>query len=542
MKGKFTLVILLSLMGTLQVYSQIRNKPLTDLSTFEMNRQKAIGVQPLSEGISLLPFTEHKVDSVLSFTWDTLTHVWTPWKKESRSYNIEGLPTEILYFITDSTTGWRNYQKHTTEYSIAGLMIKDTWYGWNRVTSSWVISAYQEVNETGRPVFNYYYQYDLMNNTILSGGKTKYIYDSTGTNTELINQIWETGSSSWINSSHTINILENYLLVEHIDQAWNTDSAKWLNNYHELYTYDVNRRQVDYTMAFWYFSQWQNMIKKTNVYDSLQSLKFIDQYYWNTGTLSWDTNGRYSFQYTSTGGLDHEYYLLYDTVVNGFDSNYRYSWAYYHNGSLDSQIGEFNNLTAGEWMLNYYMHNDSLYHLLEYYNKFYDPTSFQFTGGNRSTSVYDTAGKQIQSVSQFWDSGLNDWLNQSRALLVYDTLGFILKETDQVWKTLAATWENSILYSYYYTRPAGIEEQIQPGQLCFYSNPLKRGESIRCTSLTDNRDYRFALYSVSGSLVYTHDFKGRNSWVYDGYAAPGVYLMTLTSQGKLISSGKIIVL
>jgi len=542
MKKSLHLIVLFCLLGTLQAFPQFQHKIRDEVSAFEKNREKAIGVQPYTEQTSLKPLTDVKLDSILSFNWDTTAHAWISWKKEFRTYNTSGFTTEVLFLISNNTGGWNNYQKHTTDYTETGTFTKDIWYGWNQVTSAWVITAYSELSEAGRLLYNYYYQYNIAGNLVLSGGRMNYVYDSIGYNTEIINQTWDTVSSSWINYDHSVNNYFSNHLIEHLDQTWNKDSSKWLNNYHELYTYDINNRQLDYTMAFWYNSLWQNVIKKTNIYDSLQSLKNIVQFQWNNNTMAWDTSGQYSFMYTQTGNLGGEYYLTYDTAVSGYDSNYMYSWQYYLNGSLDNQSGFYHNPLAGTWICNYYMHNDQAYHQLEYYSLYYDQSTYEFAGGNRMTAEYDTAGNRTLSQNQNWDTGIHGWDFSSQSLMTYDSTGLILQETDQVWGTNSHDWVNNILIKYYYARPAGVQEHQQPNCTCFFNNPMMQGEPIHCTSTDPNKNYRFALYSVTGSLVYSHDFRGNADWIFNSHLASGVYLMAITSDSKLVYSGKVIAL
>ncbi|MCX6251265.1 MAG: T9SS type A sorting domain-containing protein [Bacteroidetes bacterium] len=543
MKITIQLIVLFCLLGTLQAFPQFQNKTKNDVSAFEKNRENAIGVRPHGEQNSSKPLTDVKLDSILSFKWDTATHIWIPWKKEYRTYNTTGYPVLVLFLISNNTGGFRNYQKHTTEFTETGMLSKDTWYGWDQVTSGWVITAYQEYNDNSRLLNNYYYIYDDTGNRILAGGQMNYLYDTFWNNTEIINQNWDTASSSWINYNHSVNTYNANLLIEHLAQIWNNDSSQWRNNYDELYTYDINNRQVDYSIAYWNdsFQSWQNIFKKTNVYDSLQSLKYIDQYQWNNTTMVWDTSGRYSFSYTQTGNLGHEYYMTYDTSANVFDSSYHYSWLYYHNGGMDSQSGEFNNWITGTWTLNYYLHNDSSYHQLESYNKYYDPSTCLFTGGYRLSAEYDSTGNEILYQYQQWNLLSSGWDNMSRSLMTYDSTGLIQQETDQDWGWTSGVWVNNTLYSYYYNKPAGIEEPGKEPSVCLFNNPLTLGQEIHCTLLTDNKNYRFSLYSTTGSLVYTHDFRGNTTWIFDGHLATGMYLMTVSEEGKILYTGKVIV-
>ncbi|MDP4281166.1 MAG: T9SS type A sorting domain-containing protein [Bacteroidota bacterium] len=502
----------------------------------------------LTSGI-LTPYsTEVRLmDSAYNFKWDTTSVAWSLYQKDYKNKNTSGLLTEDLYRIfLSSTNDWINKNRLLYTYFPGRVAVQEiSGQLWNTSTSEWVDYLYTHYADSLRIDTTYTKTWDQVQHKFISGTRDCYLYDSLNSVILYTQQSMDPVSKAWVNSqmiSDTFNFYENVL--EEITKIWNINTESWVNNYRKVYQYDTTGyKLMGFTEYSWNKDSlyWENAYRTTYTLTMagkrIQSLLEI----WDPIMKIWVNSLKDQIIYTPDGYLGTDVQQVFDVSNQVWKNYYLTIHTYFTTGNPQAISGSFWNNTT--WIQNSNHALDSVGHLIEDYSLTYNPETFDFTGGSRYSHNYDSYGNDTLYLVQTWNVNTSSWLNNKRNLYSYDPDYHLLKtDIAQNWKTNLSDWQNDTRWDYYYSDYFGVPEKQNLQHSCLYSNPLTYGSTIRCPMLDDGSVYDLALYSMTGSKLWNKTLNGNGSFAFDANVTPGIYILSISQKGNIISSDKVIVI
>jgi len=324
-----------------------------------------------------------------------------------------------------------------------------------------------------------YSTYDTITGVFTNSSRTARTYDANGHNIASLDQNWNTGTSTW----------DNYELINYqYNAAGNSDtvtymlwSSGWVNFELGINSYDVNNNLTQQLALDWSGSSWVN----NSIYDYNYNAAGYDTletiFSWSTVTTTWDSASRYIFTYDAQNNETSE-----------TDQDYN---------------------TPGWINANQYLYaNFILPH---------DPAEMLYLDWNPGSSSYDT----IQGI-----------------LFNYTTDGFILIQQSEGYSagTFSVQPGNYITrYHYIQDSTVGIA-QISADDVKLYPNPTTGTCHLSLTSaLADNGT--MAITDLTGRMVKTITLSGSETTFQTNDMSTGMYLCTISSGGKAISTKKLMV-
>lgn len=88
---------------------------------------------------------------------------------------------------------------------------------------------------------------------------------------------------------------------------------------------------------------------------------------------------------------------------------------------------------------------------------------------------------------------------------------------------------------------AGTVQLISKGQMKAYPNPVKAGDMLRISGVKDITGATVTVNRMDGSLVNAFTCEAAEAEIPTGGMSDGMYLYTVTRNGKVLASGKIVV-
>jgi len=330
-----------------------------------------------------------------------------------------------------------------------------------------------------------YYTYDTATGIYTPGGR--YIFNYTANNFYLnyFGQSWDSAANGWVSGQqdlYSINAAGYYDTV--IVMYWNTGTSSWANSYRDVYI--LNSSNQD----------------SIGLYQS-----------WNSGTLAWVPNEEEYFSYDSSGNCILYTNLAWNTVTNSWDSTYIYSYIYDGQHDPTSQIDLQYDSAFRTWSV----YRASLF------SGFVDhqPT-LSFGGYGMSGGVLDTA---------------------TEYLATYDAYGFQLSyQLENYVGGGAFVYEagDNSGYLYYRTDSTVGIAQISAEDVKLYPNPTTGTCHLSLTSAL--ADYgTMTITDLSGRMVKTITLSGSETTFQTNDMSTGMYLCTISSGGKAISTKKLVV-
>jgi hypothetical protein len=191
-------------------------------------------------------------------------------------------------------------------------------------------------------------------------------------------------------------------------------------------------------------------------------------------------------------------------------------------------------------MDSYYSLNDTLGYNSEYYSKSIDWSNYTYIYGYRYLYFYNPSHQPSQYQHFDLDTATSAWILSAHRLFTYDGNGNNIEELDQSYN--GSIYENEFKMDHFYSFTTGIGTKPGPGSMCYYANPLPKGQPIQCKNLQSAKDYRFTLYSISGQLVFTTNIHDGEPLILPQTLSEGVYLMQVYGNEKMVAQGKIILI
>lgn len=219
------------------------------------------------------------LDSVVYWTWDSVTHVWIfNLKADTLVYNSNNKITHYI-LLTWLGNSWMNSQQIITTYNSNNddsIVFTESWNGVLWLNSSQNILTY-DVNNNQTLFLLQIWNGASWNNS----SQTTYTYNMNNLETSNLNQVWN--GTAWVNNHQSFCTYDlNNNRIDSLTQTWN--GTIWVNSGKHNYTYDVNNNQLTDLQQTWNGSSWVNSGESFNTFDSNNNLTMQLFQYW-TGTI-----------------------------------------------------------------------------------------------------------------------------------------------------------------------------------------------------------------------------------------------------------------
>ena len=232
------------------------------------------------------------LDSIYSYTWDTLS---VGWALESKSvdfiYNAAGLPLSVTS-LGWTGTDWENYAQinytydsHNNQTSVA----LDLWTGASWITFLKITSTYDGNNNLLTETEQFSNGISLMNS-----GRTTYTYDANNNLLTEISQSWN--GAEWENVEYITRTYDaSNNVVTKTTQVW--DGSSWLNQTQDNNTYDGNNNLTYLLRKNWNGTAWVDALNATLSYDANNNVLIETDQVWNIN--AWENYGQYTYTYNA---------------------------------------------------------------------------------------------------------------------------------------------------------------------------------------------------------------------------------------------------
>ena len=176
---------------------------------------------------------------------DWVNNAWKADRKTTRTYNNDGLLTEML-MQENMGAGLENTNRYTFLYNANQK-------AYESLSENWVLSSF------------------WMNDT-----KGTYSYDVNGNQTGITQQLWDSDSVKWDNNTKYITGYDaNSNKTSEVKQDWLGNT--WVNNYQYTNTYNSGSKQLSALFERWINNAWQNDNRRVFEYDN-NGYKSFEEY------------------------------------------------------------------------------------------------------------------------------------------------------------------------------------------------------------------------------------------------------------------------
>jgi hypothetical protein len=483
-------------------------------------------------------------DSSYYHQWLTVPSNWYLWEKYFPTYNIAGYMAQGLYLVYDSVTAtWNNSTRWVNNYDASNVVISRQGQAWNTATSEWVDFTYTHYNDQLMTDEYFYRTFDRIHNKFISGSRNLYFYDAAGNYTERVIQDWDTLTGDWVNSSReTYEYSATQKMTLYLTFVWNAATSTWDNNYKYDYTYDANDFSTGYLSYVWEttITDWRNNIHAT--YSNNPNGDPITRLFefWIVGPDAWQNYQYDEIQYNANNKTTEFITQYWNSITSGWDNYRSVTYTYHPNQNQESQLEEIWNPNTSGWMDSYYYLSDSTGYNLEYYVKSIDWLTYTYSSGYRYAYEYNENSRPVVTLNQNLDISTNTWLDAGRRLTSYDPAGNMVLELDQTWD--GSIWNDQYKMVHYYSEHVGALAQPDPlSSLCYFANPLKKDQAVRCPGLDPSRQYTLYVFGVNGQQVYTAGITSFQPVHIPGNIASGIYLMQIYERGSMVAAGRVVI-
>lgn len=493
----------------------------------------------------LQPELDRLVDSIHQEDWDSIN--WVLKTREHKFRNSLGYVTEDLYVVKNSGTGlWNNYIHYLYAYDGANPdFITQSGELWTNA-ANWLQYQFSQYVAKNKPDSTFTKDWNITKQKFTSGLMTLTQYDTLDSIIQSLTRKYDTTSNGWINQYKNIyTYIAPHLLSEQIFQAWRQSTNAWVNINRKVNTYDTSNFLISQMGFVWNDTAyaWDSSSRISYVNDLLgKPLTSLSENF-DSYTHVWIPYIQTVFTYSPLEWLLNERQQVYNPITSNFDDYYLTYFTYTPGGLLQSTTGNFWKPTTNEWVTDSYYAVDSTMKFLESYTKFHDNSTYDITGGNRTTQGYNSKNQLNNLLKQEWSTSLNDWLNAQQTNYSYNQFKLLDTIIDQVWNIPGSVWTNFKRSIYYYSEPYSIQELGNGAKYCQFANPMKRGTVVNCPGFLQGEPYALKIYSLSGMLVYSLNFSGGNPVAVTPSVANGMYLLQFTDgKGRILSTSKVLIL
>jgi hypothetical protein len=481
-------------------------------------------------------------DSSWYFNWVYSSSSWDCYEKNYLTRNPNGSVAEDLFIIHNETTmQWENYSRTVYAYYPNGNLKTMTGQVWDDLYITWNDDSYYHYNDQGRMDTSFTKYYDKASHEYLSGSRSIYQFNGSNMTTEALYQNLDTSTSAWINTTRIEYQYDGEIhLMTQISQLW--DSGSWINDLKFEFSYDPSWVPTGYLGSIWDVpgSSWENYMKAT--YTNNTSGFPIQKLYesWDPVTLSWVKSQRVTYLYNSSNQPLEVLTETWDGPSSSWISYSRDTYTYYANGQTNEYYQYYWNPLDLTYMDAFYMKYDSVGYCLEFYSKYIDYNTWEYTQGYRTVYSYNSSHQLSEGLSQQMDVSTGTWYDTNRKLFTYDPNGNNTIELEQVYDSGSATWQNYFKIEHYYSFTSSVNDIKGLQDYCYFRNPLQPGRSIVCPDLDYGKRYCVRLYNLGGQQVCMTNLLRGDSFIIPDNLPSGMYLLQVEESGKTIAAGKVI--
>ncbi len=496
-------------------------------------------------GNSILGPSVKLLDSVYRYDWNDAGSQWILTQKQYKLKNSSGSLVNDQTLIFDSLSGlWKVTQKTLYEYfpdgdaisQISGMIL-------NNLADTFATNLFTHYIKPGLIDEYYLKSWDQGTHSFTGGSRTLTTFNSMDTVTQVIQQVLDPATQSWINGSRETNSHDSVnQLSGRLLEVWLISTSTWINSTRATFTHDTLGFLTGRIDENWdpVSSIWRNSMR-TSIYvkgSGLIDSILVDT--WAVGPQTWNPDTRSVFIYSSDGLIYNRRDQEYNNSTLTWDDKFLTLYTYFTGTSnLKTITGQFWNPITTDWIKYYLSRNDSVGHNTEVYEKYWNISTYDFTGGYRNSWVFDANGLKTSFLYQNYDTAVGNWANNFHDLYTYDAETHLTEDLYQTWSTGLGDWVNSRKWVYYFNEFAGIED-LQNTVSCFHANPMQPGSYISCPSFAAGKSYTLSMYSVTGTLVYSIPFQGGTS-VQVGKDLPGgIYVIVIRDSGRDVYRDKVI--
>jgi hypothetical protein len=186
-------------------------------------------------------------------------------------------------------------------------------------------------------------------------------------------------------------------------------------------------------------------------------------YFWlgNTFGQSWFNNKIYRVEdFNNQGNVltanDYEY----DTIGMYWYKQRTYESQYFQTGFRKLWVSKIFDQSQNIWLIadSLYFNQDGNPQITWY--KQWEPSEFRFTGGQRSTYIYDENGRLHVQFNQLWDTLAQSWLKAYYEQHYYYQNNLDSVKLTKIWDNSAGQYINSLLIHYLYNGQQALTEEL----------------------------------------------------------------------------------
>lgn len=245
-----------------------------------------------------------------SYIWNSTTNTYENNYKSLFSYYPDGKPKTNVFQTFSST--WTNVNKEEYTYYPNGLLKTYTYYSVDGMNN--FIPDYKDsiiYNNSDLMIKRYYFLWDNVLNTWKNNAKISYTYNPQELLTQQLNETWD--GTNWVpyyRYSYTYNAQGKK--TEILEEGYQTSTSTWIIYYKTTYQYDASG--LNETERIYY----QNdppvaYAKYTTTYDTYNNRTMYMYSIWDNGTSSWIPDWKtvyYWSDWDANALPDHENYKL----------------------------------------------------------------------------------------------------------------------------------------------------------------------------------------------------------------------------------------
>ena len=282
---------------------------------------------------------------------------------------------------------------------------------------------------TGAPHFTYtndhllatesYFDFDLDNGDLLDGQQDEYFYNDLGLCTlHYFNEL-DIDSGDWMRSDREQLVYNDDLLnTEFITSIWFESLNKFLYNTKFTTSYTTSHKVEDKILFYWSGGAWNSFRKTTNIYNTLDSILFINEYIWDDSLGMWNIDDRKEYFYTND--------TLLDSIIESNDSGSGLE-PYKRTIFLNNAEGLVASETGFRWNDSIWIPDDRYEYeytpdknpnVLSYYE--WDVDEKTFVGNYREEYSYTAAGDPLVQAYSDYDTDTQSWVPDYRTEIFYD--------------------------------------------------------------------------------------------------------------------------
>ena len=325
-----------------------------------------------------------------------------------------------VYYYNTTTSVWEINTHEFQTFDGSNEMLTTVAQGWHASTSAWVNSGENLYTWSGGNLQSYIYQtWDTVGSAWVNSDKYLFTYDGSGNRLTETDQVWSAFHGAWINNyQYTYTYNTNNKVTSEIDQNWDSTSSSWQNQSKYTYTYDAtNTYMLSDVNQNWNSgtSTWDNNTQDIFTYDGMNNR--LTDLHQNWGAAVWVNADLATYSSFVAQLPQTEIDQAWNTTTLGFDNNAKYTYTY----------NSFNQMTTSEsesWNIGGFWQPTSSDRESRFYYQDYTTGVKQLAANDNSVVLYPVPAGDVLHADIKWSEP------QPFSVTVYSMQGSVLKQWD----------------------------------------------------------------------------------------------------------------